>query len=67
MKEKCKECGSKKVKKEGKPEFHWATFAVNGVQPIEIQKLICQDCDKIFGKIVIEKHLQGDMLMEISK
>ena len=55
------------MKKEGKPEFHWATFIMNGIQPIEIQKLICQDCGKIFGKVDISKELQNDTLMEIHK
>lgn len=61
----CKQCGSTNVKKEGKPEFHWATFARNGVNPIHIQKLVCHDCNKIFGKIEIGEELQSDILMEI--
>lgn len=65
MNEKCKKCNSTNVKKEGESEFHWATFAKNGVTPIHIQKLICQDCAEIFGKIKIDDELQNDTLMEI--
>jgi hypothetical protein len=66
MTEICTKCQSKNVKKDGDPEFHWGTFAVNGVNPIHIQKLICRDCGKIFGKICLEGELIDDVLMEIN-
>jgi len=66
MSEICKECGSKNVKKEGKPEFKWATFARNGVQPVWVQKLVCKDCRKIFGKVKKTGFEGSDIIMEIS-
>lgn len=62
----CQKCGSVKIKKIGKPKFYWATFAINGVQPINIQKLQCKDCNKIFG--CVETELEDlDTLMEIQQ
>lgn len=62
----CQICRSSNIKEEGKPEFYrWATFVINGVQPLQVQKLICNDCGKIFGRIDINETLQSDVLIEV--
>ena len=48
----CGNCGSKKIKKHGKPDFQWGIFGLEGVNPIWIQKSECLECEEKFGQVV---------------
>ncbi len=61
----CKFCNSQNTLKDGKPKFCWGVFMRNGVQPLEIQKIICNNCDKIFGAIDLNEYLKDDILFEL--
>jgi len=66
MEDHCNKCNSKNVREEGEKEFHWGTFALHGLNPIHIQKLICKDCNHIFGRVEISEDLNFDILVEVN-
>jgi len=67
IKLKCRECGSSKIKKYGKPEMKWGIFGFEGVNPLWIQRAECKVCGEKFGQVVEHWASESAMLTEIPK